>query len=319
MTFINTAKEVLNGEASAISNMAKSLDGDFGKSFTQVIQSILNTKGRIAVTGMGKSGHIAKKIAATLASTGTPSFYIHPAEASHGDMGMITSDDLIIALSKSGKTAELEDVLNYAARYGLKVVAITESKESMLARLSSHVLQLPNEAEACPLGAAPTTSTTLMLALGDALAITLLQARGFTAENFNTYHPGGHLGKKLMLVRDIMHVGHHIPLTNKDTLMSDAIILMTKFSFGCIGIIENNELVGVITDGDLRRNMNSEFLSKKVAQVMASSPVTITKETPVAAALQIMNSKKITSLFVVEGTKPIGIIHIHDCLRSGVQ
>ncbi len=319
MNKISTAKEVLHTEAKAIEQLAKNLDNEFGKIFEEVINVILRLEGRVVLTGMGKSGHIAKKIAATLASTGTPSFYIHPAEASHGDMGMMTSEDLIIALSKSGKTAELEDILHFAKRYALPLVAITENKESQLSKFSTYPLILPNEPEACPLGAAPTTSTTLMLALGDALALTLLDARGFTAEDFNTYHPGGHLGKKLQLVRDIMHTGDKIPLVDKEMLMSEALILMSQYSFGCLGIVEGEKLVAGITDGDLRRSMNANFLNQKVKDIMRDKPITIPSDTPVVAAVNTMNTKQITSLFVVDNEKLVGILHIHDCLRSGVQ
>ncbi len=320
MSILSSAKAVLLNESKAIEKMALSLDSDFGKVFETVIKLILESKGRVVLTGMGKSGHIAKKIAATLASTGTPSFFIHPAEASHGDLGMITHEDIVIALSKSGKTGELEAILNYCARYGLKVIAITESNTSMLSKLSTHTLLLPDVAEACPLGAAPTTSTTLMLALGDAIALTLLEERGFTAEKFNVYHPGGHLGKKLMLVRDIMHTQEFVPLAPKSMKMSEAILLMTRYSFGCLGIIENKELVGIITDGDLRRNLDTpNFLEKEVKDVMGNKPITITPDTAVAAALQLMNAKSITALFVVENDIPVGIVHIHDCLKSGIQ
>ncbi len=319
MTILSSAKEVLYTEAKAIEIMAEALDSELGKIFEEAIKAILNVKGRVVVTGMGKSGHIAKKIAATMASTGTPAFFVHPAEASHGDMGMITTDDIVIGISKSGNTAELAGVLTYCTRYALPLIAITENKDSELAKHAKFPLIVPNKAEACPLGAAPTTSTTLALALGDAIAITLLSERGFTAENFNVYHPGGHLGKKLMIVREIMHKDSEIPLTHENINMSEAIILMTKYSFGCLGIVENGSLSGLITDGDLRRNMDNDFLSKKVKDIMHKAPITIESNTPVGAALQIMNSKQITSLFVVEENKPVGIVHIHDCLRAGVQ
>ncbi len=320
MSVIAAAKRVLANEANALEVMAQNLDKEFGQVFESVVSAILENKGRIVLTGMGKSGHIAKKIAATLASTGTPSFFIHPAEASHGDMGMITHEDIVIALSKSGSTIELEAILNYCARYGLKVIAITEKANSMLAKFSTYTLLLPDLAEACPLGAAPTTSTTLMLALGDALALTLLEQRGFTTEKFNVYHPGGHLGKKLMLVRDIMHKNEYVPLAPPHTKMADAILLMTRYSFGCLGVVENNQLVGIITDGDLRRNLSTaNFLEKEIQDVMGNKPVTIPSDTAVAAALQIMNAKGITALFIVDNEEPIGIVHIHDCLKSGIQ
>ncbi len=316
MTILSTAKEALNKEAQAIEKLAQNLDSSLGKIFEEVIASILRIDGRVILTGMGKSGHIAKKIAATFASTGTPSFFIHPAEASHGDMGMLTSDDLVIALSKSGNTAELQDILHFCARYNLPLVAITENANSPLAKHAKFLLQLPAEKEACPLGAAPTTSTTLMLALGDALAVSLLDARGFTAQDFNTYHPGGTLGKKLLHVRDIMHKKEEMPLVSKSILMSEALILMTQYSFGCLGIVEDNQLIGVITDGDLRRKMSDDFLLKEVGKIMGTSPITISSDTLVAAALQMMNAKKITALFVVDNNEPVGIIHIHDVLRS---
>ncbi len=320
MTMLSTAKEVLLNESNALQKMAHELDGMLGVEFEKTVQAILALKGRVVLTGMGKSGHIAKKIAATLASTGTPSFYIHPAEASHGDMGMLTKNDMLIALSKSGKTSELVDLIEFSGRYSLPLVAMTENDTSPLAKHANYFLKLPNIEEACPLGSAPTTSTTLMLALGDALALTLLSERGFTAEDFNIYHPGGSLGKKLMRVQDIMHTGKEVPLVPEDMPMSEGLVQMTKYSFGCLGVLSKDDtLVGVITDGDLRRNMDSNLLNKQVSSIMRSSPVTVTPETMVSVALQIMNSKKITSVFVIENNNVAGILHIHDCLRAGIQ
>ncbi len=316
MDIKNTAKEVLKTEIDGLLALEKSFNSTFGLEFEKSIAKILSISGRVILTGMGKSGHIAKKIAATLASTGTPSFFIHPAEASHGDLGMITEQDCIIALSKSGKTSELEATLHFAKRYAIPLIAITENEASILAKSADYKLILPHAKEACPHGAAPTTSTTLMLVLGDAIALSLLKARGFTAEDFNTYHPGGSLGKKLQLVKDIMHKNDDIPLASPNMPMSEALILMTKFSFGCLAIHENNTLLGLITDGDLRRKMNTNLLSELTKNIMSLKPITITSDSLVASALQIMNTKKITSLLVVDNEKIVGIVHIHDCLRN---
>ncbi len=316
MDIIKAAKDTLKIELEGILALEKSFDAEFGKEFEKSVNKILSISGRVILCGMGKSGHIAKKIAATLASTGTPSFFLHPAEASHGDLGMITEKDCVIALSKSGKTAELEATLQFTKRYAIPLIAITENPDSLLAKSADYKLILPKAPEACPHGAAPTTSTTLMLILGDAIALSLLKARGFTAEDFNTYHPGGSLGKKLQLVRDIMHIGDSIPLASDTMTMAEALILMTKYSFGSLAIHKDNTLLGLITDGDLRRSMNANLLNQQTKDIMNTSPITIQSDSLVASALQIMNSKKITSLLVVDNNKIVGIVHIHDCLRN---
>lgn len=314
------AKRVLLLESDALAGLANCLNS----SFSDAVSLILRVSGRIAVTGIGKSGHVARKIAATLSSTGAPALYIHPAEASHGDLGMITSQDILIALSNSGETAELSDILQDAKRRTIAVIAITSNGESSLAKTADVALVLPEFQEACPLQLAPTTSTTLMMALGDALAMTLLKRRNFSSTDFKALHPGGRLGQKLKHVSDLMHDHAELPLVYEETLMSEAVVTMTTKKFGCVGVIEesSNKLVGVITDGDLRRHMSSNFLEYKAAQIMTRNPVTIRDTALVEEAVGLMNKKNITSLFVFSDAfnmKPIGIIHIHDCLRAGIS
>ncbi len=288
----------------------------FPESFADCISLILNRKGHVAVTGMGKSGHIAKKIAATFASTGTPAFFIHPAEALHGDLGMVRSQDCILALSNSGETKELQGILEYAAQHSLPVIAMTAEPQSTLAMQADLVLLLPRAKEACPLGCAPTTSTTQMLVLGDALAMTLLEARGFSAEDFNTFHPGGHLGKRLMRVREIMHVGDAIPFVSHTATMGEAILEISKKRMGCTGVVQGKRLIGIITDGDLRRHMMPDLLLQPVTTIMTSSPRAISENIAVAKALGLMQQHKITNLFVVDVEGQVkGILHLHDCLH----
>ncbi|MDD7314090.1 MAG: KpsF/GutQ family sugar-phosphate isomerase, partial [bacterium] len=278
------------------------------------------TKGRIIVTGMGKSGHIARKIAATLASTGTPSFFVHPAEASHGDLGMVTNDDKIIAISNGGESRELSDILLYAKRYGIPLIAITKNPESTLGKAGDIVLKLPDDGEACPLGLAPTSSTTATLVLGDVLAIALMERKGFTKTDYKQRHPGGKLGAILQKVSDLMHKGDDMPIVNEDTPMQEALLVMTSKMLGCVGIIDNSgKLVGIITDGDLRRWLTSDVLNKKVSEVMTKNPKVVSPDILAAEALNIMNNtgRGITQLFAVQDGKPVGIIHIHDCLRIG--
>jgi arabinose-5-phosphate isomerase len=268
---------------------------------------------------VGKSGHIARKIAATLASTGTPAFFVHPAEASHGDLGMVTPDDVVLALSWSGETVELKSLVEYSRRFRIPLIAITARPASTLARESDVVLTLPEAVEACPHGLAPTTSTVMQLALGDALAIALLEGRGFTAQDFRQIHPGGRLGASLRLVSEIMHDGAAMPLAGLGTPMSAAIIAMTEKGFGCLGVTGGDgALVGIITDGDLRRHLGPDLLSRTVDEVMSARPKTIAPDMLCVAALELLNQAKITTLFVVEETKPIGIVHMHDFLRLGV-
>ncbi len=308
-------RRVLDTEARALAALAASLDGGF----TRAVALLDRVGGRVVVTGMGKSGHIARKIAATLASTGTPSLFVHPGEASHGDLGMVARDDAIIALSNSGAVPELADIIAYSRRFRIPLIAVTSRRDSPLADAADTALVLPDVAEACPMGLAPTTSTTMMLALGDALAIALLERKGFTTDDFRTFHPGGHLGKRLTRVADIMHGPAELPLAPLDTPMSQAILEMTAKSFGCVGIVDGDgRLVGIVTDGDLRRHMEDGLLRQTVAEVMTRDPRAIRPQALAAEALAEMNERKITSLFVVDGERPVGLVHVHDCLRVGV-
>lgn len=296
----------------------KALRDSLNEVFIKAVDRLHAAKGRVIVTGMGKSGHIAGKIAATLSSTGTPAQFVHPAEASHGDLGMITVDDVILALSKSGETTEFHPLIDYALRFEIPIIAITANEESTLAKAATHLLQLPNAQEACPNGLAPTTSTTLQLALGDALAVALLEKRGFTATDFKIFHPGGKLGAMLRQVGEIMHGESGLPLASRNLLMDQALILMTTRGFGCLGIVdEAGALIGIITDGDLRRHMGSDLLSRRTEEIMTRAPKVIPPTMLTAEALKIMNALRITGLFVVENGKPVGFVHIHDFLRMG--
>ena len=309
------ARAVLATEAAALAALAERLDGRF----MTALDLIGSASGRVVVTGMGKSGHVARKIAATFASTGTPALFVHPAEASHGDLGMITASDAVLALSNSGETPELADLVDYTRRFAIPLVAITGRAESTLAREADVALLLAEAPEACPMGLAPTTSTTQMLALGDALAVALLARKGFTAADFRLFHPGGRLGRKLLRVRDLMHTGAEVPLAPAGTPMDRAIIAMTAGRFGCLGLVDGaGLLVGIITDGDLRRAMSPDLLSRTAAEVMTASPRTIGAEALAAEALREMNQRRITALFVTEAGRPVGIIHVHDLLRAGV-
>lgn len=313
---LKIARAVLENEAEALTVMAEHLEDHF----TNVVELLLSIKGRAIITGIGKSGHIARKIAATFASTGQPSFFVHPAEANHGDMGMITPDDVVIALSNSGETAELANLIEFTRRFTIPLVGITRNLGSTLHKLSTHPLCLPRHPEACPMGLAPTTSTTMMLALGDALAVALLNARGFSPSDFKIFHPGGSLGGKLRKVKECMHTGDKLPLVNKSDSMDKVLVIMSQKSFGCAGVIDNHgHLIGVITDGDLRRHMGVNFLQHTAEQIMTKSPLTITSDMLMTEALALMNHKSITSLFILVDNKPTGIIHVHDFLRSGIQ
>ncbi len=313
---LESASKMLILESEAIKQIASSLNSEFN--FAANI--IFNTKGRVIVSGMGKSGHIGRKIASTLASTGTPSMFVHPGEASHGDLGMITNGDTLIIISNSGETQEVSDLINYSHRFSIPIIAITGSKKSTLGTTAKATLELPNIPEGCPLGLAPTTSTTSTLAFGDALAVALLEMREFSSDRFQLLHPGGKLGQKLIKVSDICHKGNSLPLIDQNSLMSEALIEMSAKSFGCVGVINNqNELIGIITDGDLRRNMDTNLLNKSASSVMTAKPKTITSNALASEALGRMTETKITSLFVSENDKPIGIIHLHDCLRAGID
>ncbi|MGZ9188168.1 MAG: KpsF/GutQ family sugar-phosphate isomerase [Candidatus Binatia bacterium] len=310
-----SARRVLRLEAAGIDALAKSLD----ESFTRALRLLEKVTGRLIVTGMGKSGHVARKIAATFASTGTPASFVHPAEASHGDLGMVTEHDAVIALSNSGETAELADIITYAKRYEIPLIGITAGGASTLAESAVVSLVLPDSPEACPMGLAPTTSTTVMLALGDAIAVALLERKGFSADDFRLLHPGGKLGRMLLRVRTIMHSDDAIPIAPRHMAMSEALLIMTAKSFGCVGIIDDNgQLQGIVTDGDLRRHMSDDLLSLTAGEVMTPRPRTIGPDALASEALGVMNSRSITNLFVVENGRPIGIVHVHDCLRAGV-
>ncbi|MEQ8735848.1 MAG: KpsF/GutQ family sugar-phosphate isomerase [Rhodospirillaceae bacterium] len=308
------ARRVIAQAVTGLSAMA----ADLGDEFAQCVTLIASLKGRVIVSGMGKSGHIGHKIAATLASTGTPAFFVHPAEASHGDLGMISDIDAVLALSNSGETAELSDLVSYTRRFGIPLIGITGKRESTLAEQSDIVLCLPDVEEAGPHGA-PTTSTTLMITLGDAIAVALLESRGFTADDYRVFHPGGKLGKSLLKVTHIMHTGDDIPLTHPTSLMSDTIITMTNKTFGIAGVVDDTGvLVGIVTDGDLRRHMADQLIGMATVDVMTTKPKTIKSTTLAAEALRLMNEWKVTCLFVVDDGKPVGIVRMHDVLQAGV-
>ena len=310
-----SAKRTIDKEIEALRVMESELDS----SLTKALDFMQAAKGRVILTGMGKSGHIAKKIAASLASTGTPSFFVHPAEASHGDLGMITPDDVIIAISNSGESKELVDILNYAKRFGIRLIAITKNPESSLGKAGDIVLKLPSNGEACPLGLAPTSSTTATLVLGDILTVAMIERNGFSKEQFNQRHPGGKLGSVLQKVSDLMHKGDEMPLLLSTTGMKETLIEMTSKRLGCVGFVDNNgNLIGMLTDGDLRRCLSPDLLDKKGEDVMTRNPKVISPDAMASEAVKIMHEKKITNLFAVENGKPVGVIHIHDCLNSGV-
>jgi arabinose-5-phosphate isomerase len=317
------ARRVLDQEAAGLAMLGRALDGGFGRA----VELLAGATGRVVVSGMGKSGHVARKVAATFASTGTPALFVHPAEASHGDLGMIVPGDALLALSNSGETPELADLVAHARRFGLPLVAITGRAESALARAADQALLLPPAPEACPLGLAPTTSTTMQLALGDALAVALLTRRGFGPAEFRAFHPGGRLGARLSRVRDLMHTGAEVPLAPPDTRMDAALVAMTAKRFGCLGVVEDDgRLAGIITDGDLRRALEpgaasprAGLLARSAGEVMTRSPRTIGPDALAADALRAMEQRSITTLFVVDGAgAPVGILHIHDLLRAGV-
>ena len=309
------ARRVVAQESRALARLAEALTGRF----VEVTELLAATRGRIVLSGMGKSGHIANKIAATFASTGAPALFVHPAEASHGDLGMITEADTLLMLSNSGETPELADLVNYATRFSIPLVAIVGQAPSTLADSATVALVLPDEPEAGTLGLAPTTSTIMMLALGDALAVALLERKGLTAEDFSLYHPGGKLGRRLVRVADIMHAGDALPLVPAETAMAEALIVMTAKRLGCVGATDaRGALAGIVTDGDLRRHMDGDLLQKPVSEIMTRDPVTIHGSALGAEAVHLMNQRQITSLFVTEGERPVGVVHIHDCLRAGL-
>lgn len=315
--FIESAKRVIRTEADALLVLADGLDG----TFRDAIDLLLNAKGRVIVTGIGKSGHIAHKIAATLASTGTPAQFVHPAEASHGDLGMVTGDDVVLAISNSGEAPELANLVAFSRRFGIPLLGITKNQESSLGRQCDVVLKLPDLGEACSTGVVPTISTTMTLAMGDALAVALMEHRSFTADHFREFHPGGKLGAQLALVSDLMHTGEAMPLVSVDTSMADVLIEISRKSLGVVGVTApDGPLVGIITDGDLRRHMDG-LLDLTASEVMTSSPTTIDPGALAAEAVALMNQRKITCVFAMaaeDGAVPQGILHIHDCLRAGL-
>lgn len=315
---IASALKTLASEKQGIEALEAALIGSLSSSFETAVQTIRNVNGHVVITGLGKSGHIGTKIAATLASTGTPAFFVHAAEANHGDLGMIGSDDVILALSWSGETLELSGIINHAARFRIPLIAMTSGENSILGRQADVVLLLPKIEEACPHGLAPTTSTIMQLAMGDALAVALLEMRGFTATDFKIYHPGGSLGASLKYVRDIMHGGNRIPLVEQGTMMTDAMNVLVKKHFGCVGVVnQEGELIGIVTDGDLARNMHFDLSKFSVDEVMTKNPKTLEPNTLVGAATAFINDHHIGAFFVVENKKPIGIVHFHDLLRVG--
>jgi arabinose-5-phosphate isomerase len=316
---VQSALRTLDAEGSGIAAISAALQSDLGAAFTAAADLIRNAKGRLIVTGLGKSGHIGRKIAATFASTGTPAFFVHAAEASHGDLGMITADDVILALSWSGEQAEMKNLITYAKRFRIGLIAMTAERDSTLSLAADVALTLPKAREACPHNLAPTTSSLMLLALGDALAIALLEGRGFTSVDFSVLHPGGKLGAMLKYTRDLMHEGDAVPLKPLGTRMSDALVEMSSKGFGCVGIVDpRGQIVGIVTDGDLRRHMRADLMTALVDDVMTKNPKTISRDLLASEALEILNSSKITALIVTDARKPVGIVHLHDILRAGV-
>jgi arabinose-5-phosphate isomerase len=318
--FAAVARRTLQCGVDGLNALQAGLAAGLDERFQAAVDLMQACEGRVVVTGIGKSGHIGQKIAATLASTGTPAQFVHPSEASHGDLGMITAKDVILALSWSGETVELANLISYSRRFRVPLLGMTSRAESALGKAADIVLLLPQVKEACPHGLAPTTSTLVQLALGDCLAIALLEGRGFTPLDFKMFHPGGQLGANLKHVGDIMHRGERLPLIGMNAKMSTALVVMTEKSFGCLGVLnENGSLAGIITDGDLRRHMAPDLLNAPASEIMTRSPKTVTADTLASSALQIINSLAITALFVVDdGGTPAGIVHIHDLLRTGV-
>ncbi len=317
-TWVASALRTVQTEIDGLEALRNALASELGAPFDEAARLICSISGRLIITGIGKSGHIGAKMAATLASTGTPASFVHASEASHGDLGMITDQDAVVAISWSGETQELASTIAYTRRFKVPLIAITSRKDSALGKAADIILAMPKVTEACPHGLAPTTSTILQMATGDALAIALLEVRGFTAQDFKIFHPGGRLGASLRHARDIMHSGASMPLADANMLMREAILLMTQKGFGVLGVVDElGRLVGVITDGDLRRHLSSDFLDKKAGDVMTRDPKTISPDLLVASTLEFVNTASITSVFVVSDGRPVGIIHLHDLLRIG--
>ncbi len=309
---INSANRTLARELSSIKN----LKSTFNNSFCKAIDLIYNSKGRVVITGVGKSAHIGNKISATLTSTGTPSYFVHATEASHGDLGGIQKEDCVIAISNSGETSELNNIIEFTKRFNIKLISITSNSKSILHKNATVGILFKKPIEACPLNLAPTSSTSMSMIIGDCMAISLLELRGFKSTQFKSLHPGGNLGKDLKNLNDVMHLSKELPLARMDEKMSKALLTMTKKSFGCVGVINNNkQIVGIITDGDLRRKLNSKFFDKKASEIMTKNPTLADKNMLVGEAINLMNTKKITSLFICDKKKPLGIVHIHDLLR----
>ncbi len=309
---IASAKRTLSKEINGI----KSLGSTFNNNFCEAIKIINNLKGRVIVTGVGKSAHIGNKISATLTSTGTPSYFVHATEASHGDLGNIKRGDCVLAISNSGETSELKNIIQYIKRFNIKLISITSNSKSLLHKNSTVGILYKKPIEACPLNLAPTSSTSMAMIIGDCIAIALLEIKGFKSTEFKSLHPGGNLGKDLKNLSEVMHTKNKLPLAKQDEKMSKALITMTQKSFGCIGVINNkSQILGIITDGDLRRKLNSKFFEKKAKEIMTKNPTLADKKMLVGEAINLMNTKKITSLFICEKRKPLGIVHIHDLLR----
>ena len=315
---IQSAQRTLLTEGTGLKLLHDAMGEELGQAFAQAVDAILAASGRVIISGMGKSGHVGRKIAATMASTGTPAHFVHPGEASHGDLGMIQPDDVILAMSWSGESSELADIIAYARHNDVKLIGITSRADSSLG-VGAHIcLCLPKAKEACPNGLAPTTSTTMQLALGDALAVALLESRGFTSQDFRRYHPGGKLGAQLRQVSAVMHTGDRLPLIQLGKMMSEAIVTISSKGLGCVIVVKpDSKLGGLVTDGDLRRHMAPDLLGRSVDEIMTKSPKTVTPDTLIAEALEIMESRKISSLVVVEDERPVGLIHILDLLRIG--
>jgi len=312
---LEIARKVLETEADAL----RALGSTLGDTFLHALDILADVQGRVVVSGMGKSGHIGRKIAASLASTGTPAFFVHPGEASHGDLGMITADDAVLAMSNSGETNELADLVAHCKRFSIPLIGMSSRSDSALSRAATASLVLPQAPEACPMGLAPTTSTTLMLGLGDALAVALLERKGFSPADFHIFHPGGKLGRKLLKVSDLMHSGDDLPSVTGDMKMSEVILVITAKRFGCAAVVDGaGRLDGVITDGDLRRHMGEDILDQIATEVMTGTAKTLGPDALASEAVALMNANSITNLFIVEDGRPVGILHVHDCLRAGV-
>ena len=316
---MESALRTIETERNGLDVLREAIDGDLGRAFTAAVQLIAGARGRVVVTGMGKSGHVGRKIASTFASTGTPAHYVHPGEASHGDLGMIQREDVIIALSWSGETRELADIVSYAKRHRVGLIAMTANADSALGREADVCLTLPRVREACPNNQAPTTSTTMTLTLGDALAVALLEDKGFSALDFHVFHPGGKLGAELKHVSSVMHRGARLPVVPLGTRMSEALVVQSEKGFGCV-VVEDRagQLAGIVTDGDLRRHMGPRLIEMTVDEVMTGTPMTIEPDTLLGQALEIMETRSISALVVAEAGRPVGLVRVLDLLRAGV-